>query len=225
MNATVLVGISVADADRRDELLAATRESGASVAFLQMADPSLSQELTRLADAGVTTVTLVGVDTGPLGPGHSWLRRIAAYWWRQRTGTRPEILVATRLADSLAVLPEVASDTRPITGDEPGLTSDAWEQPTAHRHQVNICRGPRCTAKGAVDNLRALILAMLQHELGDDDVLLVQTGCQFPCNRAPVLNLQPDDVWYGDVDPAAATAIVESHLTRGQPVAGHRLNR
>jgi (2Fe-2S) ferredoxin len=222
MTATVLVGMSVADVDRRDDLLATARDAGASVAFLQMGDPSLSAELTRLADLGHDTITLIGVSLGPLAPGQSWLSRIAAHWWRERAGHRPEVRVAKRLATDLADLPD---ETRPITSYEPGLTSEAWEQVSGHRHQVNVCRGPRCTAKGAVDSLRAIILAMVEHELGDDDVLLVHTGCQFPCNQAPVLSVQPDDVWYGPVDPETARAIVAEHLVGGQPLASNRLNR
>lgn len=222
MSATVLVGMSVADVDRRADLLATARGLGATVAFLQMADPSLSAELTRLADTGIDTITLIGVSLGPLGPGQSWLSRIAAHWWRERAGHRPALLVAKRLATDLADLPQ---ETRPITSYEPGLTSEAWEDVSGHRHQVNICRGPRCTAKGAGDNLRALILAMLEHELGDDDVLLVHTGCQFPCNQAPVISVQPDDVWYGQVGPDGAAEIVAEHLVGGRPLPAYRLNR
>jgi (2Fe-2S) ferredoxin len=223
--ATVLVGMSIEDAVRRDELLLAAAARGATVAFLQQADPPLSAALTRLADAGSPTITLIGVDLGPLGPAHSWLRRIAAHWWRQRTGTRPELLVATRLAGALDEVDQVVAELKPITGAEPGLTSEAWESVTGHRHQVMVCRGPRCTAKGAVDSLRSMILAMMEHNLTDDDVLLVHTGCQFPCNQAPVISVQPDDVWYGHVDPAAAAAIVTEHFVGGTPVESHRLPR
>jgi len=224
MTPLVLVGMSVADVDRRDDLLAEAARRGGTVAFLQMGDPSLSAELTRIADTGTSSITLVGVDQGPLGPGHSWLARIAAHWWRERAGHRPELLVATRLATP-GGLDDVLAETRPITGTEPGLTSAAWEDVTGHRHQVMVCRGPRCTAKGAVDSLRGLILAMMRHNLGDDHVLLVHTGCQFPCNQAPVISVQPDDVWYGHVDPDAAGRIVTEHLVGGSPVASHRLRR
>jgi (2Fe-2S) ferredoxin len=224
-HALLLVGMSIADADRGDELRDAGRGLGASVAYLQQADPSLSAELTRLADAGTSAVTLVGVSLGPLAPAHSWLRRVAAYWWRERAGHRPQLLVATRVAAALEDVETLSRDTRRITGNEPGLTSAAWEEVTAHRHQVLVCRGPRCTAQGSVDNLRALVLAMLEHRLGDEDVLLVHTGCQFPCNQAPVISVQPDDVWYGRVDPDAATAIVDQHLVGGAPVESHRLPR
>ena len=225
MTALLLVGMSVTDVDRRDDLLAAARSRDASVAFLQMGDPSLSRELTRLADLGVADITLVGVDLGPLAPAHSWLRRIAGHWWRERSGSRPVLDVATRLITSLADLDAALTDLKPISGGEPGLTSAAWEDVTGHRRQVLVCRGPRCTAQGGEETMRALILGLMEAGLGDHDVLVTHTGCQFPCNQAPVVSVQPDDVWYGDVDPAAASAIVTEHLVDGIPLESHRLPR
>lgn len=221
--------MSVTDVDRRDELLGWAREHDASVAFLQMGDPSLSHELTRLADEGVATITLIGISLGPLAPGHSWLRRIAAHWWRERTGRRPEVQVATGLATTpdevAAALADKLAGTRPVTGTEPGLTSPAWERVPGHVRQVLICRGPRCTAKGSEETARAVILGAMEAGLGDDDLLITHTGCQFPCNQAPVLSVQPDDVWYGNVEAAAARVIVRDHLADGRPVEAYRLPR
>ena len=225
MSVRVLVGMSVTDVDRRQDLLAWAGELGASLAFLQMGGPSLSAELTRLADEGATTVTLAGVSLGPLAPGHSWLRRIAAHWWRERAGDRPEIQVGTRLATTRDGLPDTFAETRPITGTEPGLTSPAWERVPEHVRQVLICRGPRCTAKGSEETARAVILGAMEAGLGDDDLLITHTGCQFPCNQAPVLSVQPDDVWYGNVEAAAARVIVRDHLADGRPVEAYRLPR
>lgn len=224
--ARILVGMSVTDVDRRGELVGWARDHDASVAFLQLGDPSLSRELTRLADAGAQTITLTGISLGPLAPGHSWLRRIAAHWWRERTGCRPEIQVATRLAttpDDVAALVDNAAERRPITGTEPGLTSPAWEHVPNHVRQVLICRGPRCTAKGSDETARAVILGAMEAGLGDDDLLITHTGCQFPCNQAPVLSVQPDNVWYGNVEAAAARVIVRDHLDDGRPVEAYRL--
>jgi (2Fe-2S) ferredoxin len=228
--ARVLVGMSVTDVDRREDLLSWARAHDASVAFLQMSDPSLSHELTRLADAGARTIMLTGISLGPLAPGHSWLRRIAAHWWRERAGERPEIQIATRLATTReeladAFAPALTENRRPVTGTEPGLTSPAWERVPEHVRQVLICRGPRCTAKGSEETARAVILGAMEAGLGDDDLLITHTGCQFPCNQAPVLSVQPDDVWYGRVDAEIATRIVNSHLVDGRPVGGHRLSR
>ena len=73
--------------------------------------------------------------------------------------------------------------------------------------------------------MRALVLSLMEAGLGDNDVLVTHTGCQFPCNQAPVVSVQPDDVWYADVDPAAARAIVTGHLVGGSPIESHRLPR
>ena len=223
--ALVLVGMSVSDVGRREELLVAAAEHGASVAFLQMGDPSLSRELTRLADAGIGSITLVGVNLGPLAPGRSWLRRIAGHWWRERAGHRPAVDVATRLVTTVDDVEVALFDLEPISGGEPGLTSAAWEDVTGHRRQVLVCRGPRCTARGSDETARALVLGLVEAGLGDHDVLLTHTGCLFPCNQAPVVNVQPDDVWYGSVDTDAAAQIVADHLVADNPVEGRRLPR
>lgn len=225
MNAPVLVGMSASDVHRRDALLAAATLHDASIAFLQMGEPSLSRELTRLADDGVETITLVGVDLGPLAPAHSWLRRIAGHWWRERAGHRPVIEVATRLVTCLDDIEAALFDVKAISGSEPGLTSAAWENVTAHRRQVLICRGPRCTARGSEETMRGLILGIMEAGLGDDDVLVTHTGCQFPCNQAPVVCVQPDDVWYGGVDTEAAREIVTAHLVGDTPAGSRRLPR
>ncbi|MCW2747242.1 MAG: hypothetical protein JWP10_384, partial [Nocardioidaceae bacterium] len=67
--------------------------------------------------------------------------------------------------------------------------------------------------------------ATMAEGLGDDDVLITHTGCQFPCNQAPVMSVQPGDIWYGHVDGDAARAIVSEHLVGGEVVAAHRLPR
>jgi len=228
----VLVGMSVREVSARDRLLAVAREHDASVAFLQVGDPSLSRELTRLADAGCPRIVLIGVSLGTLAPANSWLRRIAAHWWRERGAHAPAVEVATSLVTDLDNLEgldphrfETRPPTRPVTGSEPGLTSAAWEEVPRHRHQVLVCRGPRCSALGSDSTAEALVLALMRHGLGDDDVLLTHTACQFPCNQAPVVSVQPDDVWYGGVDGAGADRIVGEHLVAGEVVEALRLRR
>ncbi len=73
--------------------------------------------------------------------------------------------------------------------------------------------------------MRALVLSLMEAGLGDHDVLVTHTGCQFPCNHAPVVSVQPDDVWYGDVDPDTARQIVAEHLVAGRPMESVRLPR
>jgi (2Fe-2S) ferredoxin len=223
--AVVVVGMSVREVVAGATLARLAEQAGATVAHLQVGDPSLSRELTRLADGGTERITLVGVSLGSLAPAASWLRRIAAHWWRERAEPRPRLEVAFALVKDDGELTAALADTRSVTGNEPGMTSAAWEDVTQHRHQLLICRGPRCTAMGSDQTAEAFVLAMMKHGLGDDDVLITHTGCQLPCNNAPVVSVQPDDVWYGGVDRAGAAAIAAEHLVGDQPHEPLRLPR
>ena len=196
----------------------------ASTAYLQMGDPSLHRELSRLADAGERRIDVVGIAVGDT-PGNSWLRRVAAHWWRDRPEP-PVLMVAANLVtgegDEVA---ELLRRGRPITGEEPGLDTAAHEEVPRHHHQVFVCRGPRCTAHGADETAAVMKTAVADNGWDKDDVLVTQTGCQKPCNHGPVVSVQPDDVWYGRVDADLARTIVEQHLAGGRPVERNRLPR
>lgn len=220
----VLVGMSVSDAAAIEGLRAVASGAGVSVAYLQLGEPSLGRVLD--GHAGAKNVALVGVTLGGgVSPGVSWLRRTAAHWWREHPAQRPEIVVATRLVREPASLEVVLADTKPITGSEPALISAAWENVPRHRHQVFVCRGPRCTAKRSDETAEAFHQVLDRLGLGDDDVLVTQTGCQFPCNHGPVVTVQPDNVRYGGVTEDVVDQIVGQHLVGGEPVAAYRLPR
>ena len=55
-------------------------------------------------------------------------------------------------------------------------------------------------------------------------MLITHTGCQFPCNQAPVVSVQPDDVWYGGVDPEVA-GVSPVSTSWWSPCRDHRLPR
>jgi (2Fe-2S) ferredoxin len=99
---------------------------------------------------------------------------------------------------------------RPVTGDEAGLSSPAWEDVPAYGRHVVICRGPRCTARGSALTAVALAERLRDHGLGDHEVLVAQSGCLYPCNHAPVVVVQPDGQWWGPVSPADARLLVDS---------------
>jgi (2Fe-2S) ferredoxin len=221
----VFVGISLRDPWENEGLARVAARAHATLAHLQLREPSLGRELTRLAEDGVDAIQLVGFAVGEPNPGLSWLRRVAGHWWRACPEPRPQIEVSPLLVRKELQVESALSSFRPITGQEPGLRSAAWEDVPGHRHHLFICRGPRCTAIGADASATSFTFAMLDHGLDDDDVLVTHTACQFPCNQAPVVNVQPDDVWYGHVDPEVARNIVEQHLVHDRPLADNRLAR
>jgi (2Fe-2S) ferredoxin len=208
MTATVLVGMSIVEANQHELLRRRAAERGATVAYLQHGEPSLVAELTRLADQGVTAIRLEAGFLGARSPGRSWLRRVAGHWLRGAEA-RPRILV----------------DDSPVTGEEAGMTSPAWEEVPGHSQQILVCRGPRCSAAGAQDTSAEIDATLKRMGLGDDDVLVTQTGCLFPCNQAPVVVIHPDDAWFGHVDAHAARRLVVERIQWGLPVTDHLLPR
>lgn len=163
MTGAIVLVVGAVDAARRRaawERLAAS--VGGTVAFLQNGDPSLTTALDLLRDDGVASVRLVRA-VEPDAPARSWVRRVASDWVRRN----PTVDV---VLDDDAVGPGAA------------LSSPAWEDVPKHRHHVLVCRGPRCSARGSDATARALGAALESRGLGDDDVLVAQTGCLFPCN-------------------------------------------
>src|SRR3954454_10511629 len=112
--------MSAREVQARGRLDAWGAEHGATVAFLLVGVPSLSRELTRLADLGSERIVVVGVSLGTLAPAVSWLRRICGHWWRERAGQRPDLAVGTSLAADAEQVRAVVAATRPVTGREPG---------------------------------------------------------------------------------------------------------
>lgn len=206
-DAVVMVAMGV-DAERHvDDLLDLARATGSTLAHLQGRDPSVAAELDRLRSTGASSVALVPASLGQRAPTRTWLRRIAADWVRRHPDVRVEVA------------------GREVTGREAPLTSEAWEDVPGHARQVLVCRGPRCAARGAGETALALDVALKERGLGDDDVLVTQTGCLFPCNHAPVVVVHPDDTWYGRVGVEDAPALVRQHLLDGQPLERRRLPR
>ncbi|NUB17499.1 (2Fe-2S) ferredoxin domain-containing protein, partial [Azospirillum brasilense] len=60
---------------------------------------------------------------------------------------------------------------------------------------------------------------------GPHRVMCARTSCLYPCNRGPLLVVQPDAVWYGDLTPERIDRIVHGHLLTGHPSTEDVLHR
>lgn len=191
----VLVGMGADAPAHHQNLLTLAGQVGAQLAYLQLGVPTLAEVLDDIASrTPAAAVRLLALPVGGApAPARSWLRRVAGDWVRRHPG----ILTV-----------EVVSGT--VTGLEAGLTSPAWDQLPRFGRHVLVCRGPRCTAQGSADTARALSEQITQAGLDDDDVLVTQTGCLFPCNHAPVVAVYPDDHWWGPVRADDAEQLVRS---------------
>src|SRR5690606_41341137 len=95
-------GPAPADASGRGGVAALADKLGAELAFLQLASPSLGDVLERLAKSGEAGVVLVGVSGGLGGPGISWLRRVAADWWRAFGDGAPRVSTAPTFMEEMS---------------------------------------------------------------------------------------------------------------------------
>lgn len=185
----VLVTLGIDSSARAGEIAELAGAVGATVAHVQGTDPSLSAELDRLYAAGERRIRVARLPVGVNAPARSWLTRVVAFWLT----SHPDATVDIQGRD---VAP---NDT---------LTSPAWETVPGHQHHLFVCRGPRCAAKGAAGTAAAVTAELRARGLGDDDVLVAQTGCLYPCNQAPVVVAHPTDRWFGGVTAAQVPQVL-----------------
>jgi (2Fe-2S) ferredoxin len=86
------------------------------------------------------------------------------------------------------------------------------------RRLVLLCNGDSCTTRGGEAVTVALRRALRAAGL-DPVVHSARTRCLGRCDDGCTVVVQPDNVWYRDVTPAIAEAIVTEHLAGNTPVA------
>lgn len=198
------------------------------VAFLEITKPLLTHMLAKLTNDGVQRVIIVPAFVPFDRNIRTWLPRFLSGW------------AATHAPGLDVVLAESLDDT---TSWREGLTAswqDATKRPPlsathrpiyrrsgrstvpAHRRQVLVCMGPRCAQAGAwqiAQELRSEIASAGLNKTSPDRAMLTKTACQHPCNLAPLVTIQPDNVWYGNLDALGAHRVVREHLLQGRVVS------
>lgn len=209
---TVLVALRVDAESTHTELVELAEATNSVPAYLQVGRPSLRRVLDDAAARGVRTIRLVQAPGQHGKPGRSWLSRVAGHWVREN----PEVVVTVEDSSGRQQL---------VTGREAPLQSPAWEELPAFRRHVLVCRGPRCAAQDSERTAQELAASVTAAGLGDEDVMLTQSGCLYPCNHAPVVAVYPDDIWYGGITADSAAQLVAEHLVQGRPLSRATLPR
>jgi NADH:ubiquinone oxidoreductase subunit F (NADH-binding)/(2Fe-2S) ferredoxin/Pyruvate/2-oxoacid:ferredoxin oxidoreductase delta subunit len=82
--------------------------------------------------------------------------------------------------------------------------------------RVRICM-TGCRAHGAEEVMHAFEAQVSERKLGDK-VEVVATGCHGFCAQAPVLVVEPYDIFYGGISPEDVPEIVSETVEQGRPV-------
>lgn len=218
----------------QDRLRALLPDCTVTGAYVDRAAPSLPQALDACGPVERIVVQPVFV------PGdhalERWLHKVALRWRHRqpRPEATPAIVFAPALgglaglADLLAqaphsatALPDVAETASARWRRDPV----AWSDVPAHECHVLFCMGPRCTALGAGELWHRLVRKRQDDSALRKRVMLLQTGCQYPCNHGPLMIVYPDGLWYGRLDEAALDRILGEHLPAGTVDEAHLVHR
>lgn len=200
-------------------------------AFEDLSGPSIPDVLDQLVQQGVSQALVIPV-AFPADPSLSvWLAGALSAWRAQQAG-RPwadfdlrigppveQFLdIATAVTQAIASAP---ASLKPVAEVRPSMGKAGWTDVPEHARQVFFCLGPRCAHRRALplyQHMRALMKNIRPLNSGPQRTMCVRTGCLYPCNQGPLLIVQPDGVWYGDLDETVLARIVHEHLLAGRPV-------
>jgi len=92
----------------------------------------------------------------------------------------------------------------------------------AYKRHLLVCTGPRCTENGEAQALFDQLGEKFKAagiDQGELRVKRTRTQCFATCKSGPIMCVQPDGVWYYNVNEANLQRIIDEHFVGGQPVA------
>lgn len=204
-----------------------------ATAYADLSGPGLPAVLAELERAGIEEA-LVIPSMVPADPSLSaWLPGALSHWTSTRD-RRMTVRLTPALESALdlpAALDHIAGGPADrladVRGAEPSLGKPGWSEIPEHRRQLFFCTGARCLHRGAdalYQHLRAVMKPHRPLNAGPRRVMCARTSCLYPCNKGPLLVIQPDAVWYGDLTPERIDRIVERHLLADSPNAADILH-
>ncbi|AWB06759.1 hypothetical protein A6A40_17040 (plasmid) [Azospirillum humicireducens] len=204
-----------------------------ATAYADLSGPALPAVLAELERTGIEEA-LVIPSMVPADPSLSaWLPGALSHWAATRD-FRMTVRLAPPVESALdlpAALDRIAGGQADSMDDvrkvEPSLGKPGWSEIPEHGRQLFFCTGARCLHRGADALYQHLRAAMKPHRAlnaGPRRVMCARTSCLYPCNRGPLLVIQPDAVWYGGLTPERIDRIVERHLLADSPSAADILH-
>ncbi len=86
-----------------------------------------------------------------------------------------------------------------------------------YRTHVLVCAGTACVSNKSLD-IKAAFEREIKKQGLEHEVQVVETGCNGFCERGPITVIQPDDVFYQQLEEKDIPFLVEEHFLKGRPV-------
>ena len=85
------------------------------------------------------------------------------------------------------------------------------------RIDLMLCGGTGCHASGSSEVKKALEAELRRQNL-DREIRIIETGCNGFCAVGPVMLVQPEGIFYQQLQPGDVEELVEEHFLKGRPV-------
>jgi (2Fe-2S) ferredoxin len=231
MSAIILLsrgGYGNAPGEQLQRLVAALQTQGyrAYGAFVDAGSPSLPDTLTQCMSEQNEEILIVPIYLPTDRSLQSWITKVVRRWLIQHPDSSLTVRMSEPMGDSeelAQVVQQIVerhkqSSPLPLQADHIQPNSPEWSVLLPHDRHVLVCRGPRCNTAGAGEVAGRLMSQLKAHVLDDNQVLVAQTGCLYPCNLGPIMVVYPERVWYCGLDTEAVNQIVEKHFVAGEIV-------
>lgn len=177
-------------------------------------------------------VLLVDLEPSADGAYLDWLRAevaaLQAHYPQAPVANVTASALGRRGLEAAAVLAAIEDPAQQLECRDVGAVpaQPDWWAPPPHRRHLFLCTGPRCVRRGALPLWKTLRRELIRLDLYEnaEGALLTRTGCQFPCNRGPLLTVYPERIWYGLRSDEQVCRVVAEHLRDGVPVAELRVD-
>ncbi|MGD2125335.1 MAG: NADH-quinone oxidoreductase subunit NuoF [Desulfobacteraceae bacterium] len=88
---------------------------------------------------------------------------------------------------------------------------------TTYRMDLLLCGGTGCHASGSQEIKEILKKELVRHQL-EDEIRVIETGCNGFCAQGPVMIVQPEGIFYQKLAGEDVPYLVEEHFLKGRPV-------
>ena len=85
------------------------------------------------------------------------------------------------------------------------------------RMDLLLCSGTGCVASGSQEIRDALKKELARHHL-ENEIRIIETGCNGFCAQGPLMIVQPEDIFYQKLTVEDIPHLVEEHFLKGRPV-------